>query len=131
MNLWNTRFPDFVLTQNNFTKIFQNYLGEIKVDKNNRLGWPNKQFSDSKKCNDENDYWKQYINDCLVFKKDEFLQWSDLKNSFKKWLSIYRKNDKPKINDMKEYFNKKIGPWVHTQKNNLPADGYRNWLFKS
>lgn len=41
MNLWNTRYPDFNLTQNNFTKVFQKYLGEIKLDVGNKLGWPN------------------------------------------------------------------------------------------
>lgn len=125
MNLWNTRFPDFVLTQNNFTKIFQNYLGEIKVDKNNRLGWPNKQFNNKKNYN--NDYWKQYIDEYLIKDDECFLMFSDLKISFKSWLRENRKKDKPKISEIKNYFSKHLCPWAHTKFRNNDVEGYKGW----
>lgn len=109
MDLWNTRFPDFILTQNNFTRIFQKYLGEINIDKNNKLGWSNKKFreklrqkNNNNECN-ENDLYKDFIERNIEKTNNKFdrISQPELGTVCIKWFINNHKSIKYKKNSVK------------------------------
>lgn len=108
MNLWNTRFPDFILTQNNFTRVFQKYLGVINIDKNNKLGWSNKKFREKIKQNYNNnkcnDLYKDFIEKNIEKTKNEFdrISQPELGKICIRWFSDNHKSIKYKKNSVKQ-----------------------------
>lgn len=80
---------------------------------------------------DENDHWREYINEYLLKNENCFLLFSDLKTSFKTWLNNNRKGDNPKISEIKDYFSKHLCKWIHTtDANNKTKEGYPGWSLK-
>lgn len=76
MNLWNTRFPNFVLNHNNSSRVFQKHFGEIQM-LNDKLGWHNKNFKVKIENSNNDEYknsdWKEYIDKYLEKIDGKFL----------------------------------------------------------
>lgn len=128
-NLFMLRFSGFINNNASFRRdIFQKHLGELQI-RNGKTVWLNKKFG-HKVIQQESDNWKKYIEDYLIKDDKCFLKFSDLKKSFKLWLSINRKKDKPTIGEIKDYFSKNLCSWAHTTFRNQPVEGYKKWSLK-
>lgn len=125
-NLFILRHPDLNMNNIFFRDMFQKHLGLLQI-RNGKLVWLHKSFGHKIVKKIEDDKWKEYIDNYLTKDDDCFLTFSDLKISFKSWLSKNRKKDKPKIGEIKNYFSKHLNPWMHTKFHSKDVEGYKGW----
>jgi P4 family phage/plasmid primase-like protien len=96
----------------------------------NKIKEPHAVQKTTKEYQEENDQWKEFIEDKLIRDENSFLLWNQVKEPFMDWVKK-RFNTIIRIKDAKEYLIKKIGPWIHTTTaDNKNKDGFKGWNFK-
>lgn len=94
------------------------------------LNIPNEVLNITQEHKDE---YKDFRDKYITKDDNSYIQWSDLKITFNKWLKSI---NKPILNgkgfkELKKYFETKLGKFVNTRRNNDNLHGFTGWKLKS
>lgn len=84
----------------------------------------------TQKYKDDNDPWKEFRELYIVKNEDSYIQWKDLRPEFNKWLDNNDLRNNKKASDIKDYFEKHLGKYMETTKNNNNIKGFLGFSLK-
>lgn len=132
--LWNTR-NNTNQSENEIINLLSPMFGDVII-LNGSLGWKKRAFDnttiiqvESDKYDKNEDKYKSFRDLYIVQSDNSFIQWSDLRNLVDKWLKKEKKQslDGRGHKDLKKYFEKKLGKFTNTTRNNVHVHGFINW----